>query len=148
MGTFPWRLMLIQLKGMKYLEKQCKGTYAIFVVQPKLSIDQVLHKFLFLTSSQLEWIDLLSILSTCGIYKHLDPLSFEFFILLIYCNDLWKSWYFIIWNLLICQLLWITYHSLWFEPLVLFVFMICWTPDVFTWSFCFVNCHVIIYKTP
>jgi hypothetical protein len=74
---------LIQLMGMKYLEKQCKRTCAIFVVQQKLLIDHVLHNFLFLTSFQFEGIDLLSILSTCGIYKHFDPLSFNFFILLI-----------------------------------------------------------------
>lgn len=144
MGTLPWILMFIQLRGMKYIKKQCKRNCAIFVVQQKLSIDQQLHKFLFLTSSQLEWIDLLSILSTCGIYKHLDPLSFKIFILQ------WSMKVLILYhlNLLICQLLWFTYPSLWFEPLILLFFMIWWTPHVVIWSFCFVNSHVIIYKTP
>jgi hypothetical protein len=130
MGTLPWILMFIQLRGMKYIKKQCKRNCAIFVVQQKLSIDQQLHKFLFLTSSQLEWIDLLSILSTCGIYKHLDPLSFKL---------QWSMKVLIFYhlNLLICQLLWFTYPSLWFEPLILLFFMIWWTPHVVTWILLF-----------
>lgn len=121
MGTLPWILMFIQLRGMKYIKKQCKRNCAIFMVQQKLSIDQQLHKFLFLTSSQFEWIDLLSILSTCGIYKHLDPLSFKFFILLI-------------------AMVYESFDTLSFEPFDLSITMI-YISFLMIWTFNFINFH-------
>ncbi len=82
-GNIPMKIRVDLIEGHEVSRKQCKGDCVIFMVWQKLSIDQLFHKFLFFTSSQLEWIDLLCILSSCRIYKHFDPILFKFVILLI-----------------------------------------------------------------